>query len=198
MNPKKINGGLANLIDGETAIKAIDKVGKLANQNGISWAVCGGIAMAIYGSPRLTKDVDIVALQRLPINKIIGYLKQGGEHFTVETDKRTVPIDWILRNDDAKKLFEKAVKEAVWIDEMPVVAPEFLVIMKFIAGRFKDQEDAVFLLSQPDLVSREKVKNIIIEVFGQGAWFLAKHGYQRWYDLADGEIEAAKKDLRDS
>lgn len=198
MITKKINGGLADLIDGETAIKAIEIVGAMADQNGISWAVCGGIAMAVYGSPRLTKDVDIIGSKRLPIKEILGYLKQGGEHFTVETEKRTVPIDWILRNDDAKKLFEKALSEAVWIDDLPVVTPEYLVIMKFIAGRFKDQEDAVFLLSQPDLVNREKVKNIIIEVFGQGAWFLAKHGYQRWYDLADGEIEAAKKDLRDS
>ena len=198
MITKKINGNLADLIDGETAIKAIEIVGAMADQNGISWAVCGGIAMAVYGSPRLTKDVDIIGSKRLPVKEILGYLKQGGEHFTVETEKRTVPIDWILRNDDAKKLFEKALSEAVWIDDLPVVTPEYLVIMKFIAGRFKDQEDAVFLLSQPDLVNREKVKNIIIEVFGQGAWFLAKHGYQRWYDLADGEIEAAKKDLRDS
>jgi len=198
MITKKINGGLADLIDGETAIKAIKIVGAIADQNSISWAVCGGIAMAVYGSPRLTKDVDIIGSKRLPVKEILGYLKQGGEHFTVETEKRVVPIDWILRNDDAKKLFEKALNEAVWIDELPVVTPEYLVIMKFIAGRFKDQEDAIFLLSQPDLVNREKVKNIIIEVFGGGAWFLAKHGYQRWYDLADGEIEAAKKDLRDS
>lgn len=198
MITKKINGGLADLIDGETAIKAIEIVGAMADQHDISWAVCGGIAMAVYGSPRLTKDVDIIGSKRLPIKEILGYLKQGGEHFTVETEKRTVPIDWILRNDDAKTLFEKALSEAVWIDELPVVTPEYLVIMKFIAGRFKDQEDAVFLLSQPDLVNREKVKNIIVEVFGQGAWFLAKHGYQRWYDLADGEIEAAKSDLRDS
>jgi hypothetical protein len=198
MNARKINGGLADFIDGETAVKAIDVVGAMADQNGISWAVCGGIAMAIYGSPRLTKDVDIIASKRLPIKEILGYLKQGGEHFTVETEKRMVPIDWILRNDDAKTLFKKALNEAVWIDDLPVVTPEYLVIMKFIAGRFKDQEDAVFLLSQKDLVNREKVKRIIIEVFGSGAWFLAKHGYQRWFDLADSEIEAAKSDLRDS
>ena len=198
MITKKINGGLADLIDGETALKAIEIVGAIANKNGVSWAVCGGIAMAVYGSPRLTKDVDIIGSKRLPIKEVLGYLKQGGEHFTVETEKRSVPIDWIVRNDDAKKLFEKALTEAVWIDELPVVTPEYLVIMKFIAGRFKDQEDAIYLLSQPDLVNRETVKNIIIEVFGQGAWFLAKHGYQRWYDLADGEIQAAKNELRDS
>ena len=198
MNGRKINGGLANFIDGETAIKAIDVVGAMADQHGINWAVCGGIAMAVYGSPRLTKDVDIIASKRLPVKEILGYLKQGGEHFTIETEKRVVPIDWILRNDDAKQLFEKALNEAIWIDELPVVTPEYLIIMKFIAGRFKDQEDAIFLLSQKDLVNRDKVKAIIIEVFGSGAWFLAKHGYQRWFDLADGIIESSKSDLRDS
>jgi len=198
MISKKINGALSELIDGETALRAIRIVGELADANNISWAVCGGIAMAVYGSPRLTKDVDIIGSTRLPMKEILGYLKQGGEHFVVETEKRTVPIDWILRNDDAKKLFEKALNEAVWIDELPVVAPEYLVVMKFIAGRFKDQDDAVFLLSQPDLVDREKVKDIITEVFGRGAWFLARQGYQRWFDLADGEVESAKGELRDS
>ena len=130
--------------------------------------------------------------------EILGYLKQGGEHFTIETEKRAVPMDWILRNDDAKNLFGKALNDAVWIDELPVVTPEYLVIMKFIPGRFKDQEDAVFLSSQKGLVNRDKVKNIIIEAFGKDAWFLAKHGYQRWFGLADGEIKFAKSNLRDS
>ncbi len=61
-----------------------------------------------------------------------------------------------------------------------------MVILKFIAGRFKDQEDAVFLLSRSGLVNRNAIKENIVKSAGAIAWGLAKHGYQRWYDLADG------------
>lgn len=192
--------GLINLISGDDALQAIDIVRKLAVENEIDWAVCGGIAMAIYGSPRLTKFVDIIASKRLPLDKerIIGQLKQGGEHFIVETETREVPIDWILRNDDFKVFYQEALKDAVMIDGIPILTPEWLVVLKFIAGRFKDQEDAVYLLREKDLVNRDKIRELIIKVFGTNAWLLAKSGYQRWFDLADGNIERAEDGLRDS
>ncbi len=192
--------GLLNLISGDDALQAIGIVRQIASENEIDWAICGGIAMAIYGSPRLTKDVDIIASKRLPLEKerIIGQLKQGGEHFIVETETREVPIDWILRNDDFKAFYAEALNDAVIIDEIPILTPEWLVILKFIAGRFKDQEDAVYLLREKDLVDRSKIRKLITKVFGANAWLLAKPGYQRWYDLADGIIEQTSDGLRDS
>ncbi len=192
--------GLINLISGQDALQAIDIVRKMAVENDIDWAVCGGIAMAIYGSPRLTKDVDIIASKPLPLEKekIIGHLKQGGEHFIVETENREVPIDWILRNDDFKAFYQEALKDAVMIDGIPILTPEWLVILKFIAGRFKDQEDAIYLLREKDLVNRVKIGELITNVFGANAWLLANSGYQRWFVLADGNIERASDGLRDS
>ena len=84
------------------------------------------------------------------------------------------------------------------IDEIPILTPEWLVILKFIAGRFKDQEDAVYLLREKDLVNRNKIRELITVVFGANAWLLAKSGYQRWFDLADGNIEQTSDGLRDS
>jgi hypothetical protein len=192
--------GLINLISGDDALQAIDIVRKMAVANEIDWAVCGGIAMAVYGSPRLTKDVDIIASKRLPLAKdrIIGHLKQGGEHFIVATENREVPIDWILRNDDFKAFYREALKDAVIIDNIPILTPEWLVILKFIAGRFKDQEDAIYLLREKGLVNRDKIRELIIKVFGANAWLLAKSGYQRWFDSANGNIEQSNDGLRDS
>ena len=192
--------GLLNLISGDDALQAINIVRKMAVENDIDWAVCGGIAMAIYGSPRLTKDVDIIASKRLPLAKerIVGHLKQGGEHFIVETETRQVPIDWILRNDDFKAFYREALEDAVLIDGIPILTPEWLVILKFIAGRFKDQEDAVYLLREKDLVNRDKIRELITKVFGANAWIVAKPGYRRWFDLADGNVERASDGLRDS
>jgi hypothetical protein len=65
--------------------------------------------------------------------------------------------------------------------------------MEFIAGRFKDQEDAVFLLSRNGLVNRNLVKEHIIKSAGAIAWGLAKHGYQRWFDLADGRTHEEQR-----
>lgn len=83
---------------------------------------------------------------------------QGGERYLIKTNKKEVVVDWIIRKDEFKKLFAQALSEAVEINGVPILTPEWLVILKFIAGRFKDQEDAVFLLSRQDLVDRNLIK----------------------------------------
>jgi hypothetical protein len=193
-----------DFLDEESAKQAIEKVGTLAEENNIEWALVGGLAMSLYGSDRLTKDIDIIAARPLPVPKsqIAGQLRQGGERYLTPTDKKTVAVDWIIRRDEFRKLFEQALKEAVKIGGVPVLTPEWLVILKFIAGRFKDQEDAVFLLSRKGLVNRQLIKEKIVKLYGRAAWGLAKHGYQRWFDIADGksrsELEAASKGYIDS
>ncbi len=185
MTKRKIN---LDVIDEDSASQAVEIIGKLAEENGVDWALVGGLAMNLYGSDRLIKGIDVIADKRLPMpeNKIVGRLKQGGERYNTETNEKIVTVDWIIRNDEFKPLFKEALKAAVRINDVPVLTPEWLVILKFIAGRFKDQEDAVFLLSRNGLVNRDIIKENIIETAGAIAWGLAKHGYQRWYDLADG------------
>ena len=188
-----------DVIDEDSASQAIDIVSKIANENNIGWALVGGLAMNFYGSDRLTKDIDMISNQRLPIpkEKIVGQLRQGGERFQAETDKKTVSVDWIIRNDEFKAMFQDALSESVKINDVPILTPEWLVILKFIAGRFKDQEDAVYLLSRKGLVNREFIKEKIVKHFGLGAWSLAKHGYYRWFDLADGKIREDERNEKD-
>src|SRR4028118_95236 len=90
-----------NFLDDESAKQAIEKVGTLAEENNIDWALVGGVAMSLYGSDRLTKDIDIIASELLPVPKsqIAGQLRQGGERYHTPTDKKTVAVDWIIRND---------------------------------------------------------------------------------------------------
>jgi hypothetical protein len=183
------------LLDDESARQAIEIVGKIANQQGIDWALAGGLAVILYGSDRLTKDVDIIASQLLPAKlPVAGRLRQGGERYVVETEKRSTYVDWIIRGDEFKKLFQAALSEATTVSGVPILTPEWLVILKFIAGRFKDQEDAVFLLSRPGLVDRKSIREKIENHLGKPAWGLARHGYQRWYDLADGRRRDEERD----
>ena len=145
--------------------------------------------MGLYGSDRLTKDIDVIASKPLPVPpaQIAGQLRQGGQRYITRANDRTVAIDWIIRRDEFSGLFQQALNEAVKIGGVPLLTPEWLVILKFIAGRFKDQEDAVFLLSRKGLVDRKLIQEKITKLYGPAAWGLAKHGYQRLFDIADGK-----------
>lgn len=175
------------MLDEESGLEAIKKLSETAEKSDVSWAVAGGFAMYLYNSPRFTKDVDIVANKRLLLESH-GQLVEGGEHYEIEIEKRKVPVDWIVRSDSAKKYYEAALAEAFDFKGIPIITPEWLVIMKYIAGRFKDQEDSIFLLRQNKLVDRKKIKEKIIKIAGQEAWALVKVGLFRWFDIADGKI----------
>lgn len=196
MNRPKI---ILDVIDTDSASQAVEIIAELAEANGVNWALVGGLAMNLYGSDRLTKDIDVIADKLLPLpqSQIVGKLKQGGERFNAETAKKIVSVDWIIRSDVFKTMFGQALKSAVEIDGVPVLTPEWLVILKFIAGRFKDQEDAVFLLSRNGLVDRKAIKKNVVENAGEIAWELAKHGYQRWFDLADGRTREEERNEKD-
>ena len=155
--------------------------------------------MNLYGSDRLTKDIDVISDKVLPMSKekVAGQLRQGGQRYNIKTSKRDVPVDWIIRNDEFETLFAVALSEAVRINDIPILTPEWLVILKFIAGRFKDQEDAVFLLSRKDLVNRDVIKIKMIKHVGRMAWGLARHGYKRWFDVADGRSSEEEQNERD-
>ena len=184
------------LLDEESAIETIEKVAEFAEQNGVEWALVGGLAMVIYGNDRTTKNIDIIADRLLPLEKV-GDLVQGGERYLIKTSKKEVAVDWIIRKDEFRQLFAQALKEVVKINDVPILTPEWLVILKFIAGRFKDQEDAVFLLSRQDLVNRKLIKEHIIKHAGAIAWGLARHGYQRWFDLADGRSREEERNAKE-
>ena len=182
-----------DLLDGESATEAIKAVAEIAEDNDVEWALVGGVAMALYGSDRTTKDIDIIADKLLPLENQ-GLLRQGGERYLIKTNKKVVAVDWIIRKDEFKKLFQVALDEAVKMGDVPILTPEWLVILKFIAGRFKDQEDAVFLLSRKNLVNRHLIKKHIVKTVSPAAWGFAKHGYQRWYDIADGRTREEERD----
>ena len=89
----------ANLmIATDTGIEAAQKAGQLAAQEEIEWALAGGLAMHLYGSPRLTKDVDIIASRDLSLTPQ-HRLSFGGSSYTLQVGRYAVQIDWIVRND---------------------------------------------------------------------------------------------------
>lgn len=182
------------MIDTETGLAALDKIAEAAKKNNVEWALVGGVAMHLYGSSRLTKDIDVIASEVLDLEteKNLGF---GGKRYQVKIGKKEIPVDWIVRNDTARKFYERALKQAHKLSNgLPIITPEWMVILKYIAGRFKDQQDAVFLLKQKTLVDRKKIRKHITDTAGGEYWALVSSNLQRWYDLADGKITTEKED----
>jgi len=184
----------ANLmIATDTGIEAAQKVGQLAAQEEIVWAVAGGLAMHLYGSPRLTKDVDIIASRDLSLRPQ-HRLSFGGSSYLLQVGKYSVQIDWIVRNDGYQKYYRAALKDAIELSNgLRLVKPEWLVILKINAGRQKDLDDIVFLLKQAKLVDRPTVKQKVVATAGEDAWLAMLPNFRRLCDLADGNTKEPSK-----
>lgn len=180
-------------ISTDTGLEAAQQVGQLANQEEVEWAVAGGIAMYLYGSQRMTKDVDIIASQELSLTPQ-HRLSFGGSSYTLQVGKYTVQVDWIVRNDGYQEFYRRALKEAIGLPNgLRVITPEWMVILKFNAGRQKDLDDIVFLLKQEKLVDRPTVKQKVVETVGEGGWLTMLSGFRRLCDLADGNTKEPSK-----
>jgi hypothetical protein len=149
--------------------------------------------MHFYGSPRMTKDVDIIASNHLSLTPQHP-LTFGGSSYTLQVGKYNVQLDWIVRSDGYRELYRRALKEAITLPNgLRVVSPEWLVILKFNAGRQKDLDDIVFLLRQEKMVDRSRVKQKVVEVGGEWAWLSMLSGFRRLCDLADGRTTEPSK-----
>lgn len=172
--------------------KTVKALVKLADKNKIRVALCGGFAMHLYGSDRMTVDIDFLADAELPMPSE-GPLSFGG----VKYSRGKTPVDWIIRQDDQTFVYQKALAERIKKDGYPVLSPEWLAIIKLLAGRTKDQFDLLFLLRQPGLVNRAKVKLIVKVLFGVAA-FAIQDNMEAHYLEADLMSARDAKDLRHS
>lgn len=180
-------------ISTDTGVEAAQQIGQLANQEEIEWALAGGLAMHLYGSPRHTKDVDIIASKQLSLTPQ-HRLSFGGSSYTLQVGRYAVQIDWIVRNDGYERFYRAALNEAIDLPNgLSIVTPEWLVILKYNAGRQKDLDDIVFLLRQEKMVDRPTVRQKVIDTVGEGGWLTMMSGFRRLCDLADGNTKEPSK-----
>jgi hypothetical protein len=119
-------------------------VGHIADRGDAT--IAGGLAMQLWGSPRLTGDLDVVA------DEPLGYAGEPLSFGGVRTTESGIKLDVIVRNDEWRDLYVEAIDHAVDMDgvPLPVVTPEYLVAMKMVAGRGKDEEDVKYLVTMTD------------------------------------------------
>jgi hypothetical protein len=126
---------------------------------GVRWYLFGAQAAILYGVARLTADVDVtVQAGSRSTREIVAGLEAAGcmlrvadvEAFVERTRvlplvhaRTRIPVDVVLAGPGLEELFLARVEEHVVAGvRLPVVSAEDLVVMKILAGRPKDLDDA--------------------------------------------------------
>lgn len=149
----------------EVLDEAAREIASLAKAEDVDVALIGGYALQLYGSDRLTGDIDIVAseeLASLPGKKRLTF---GGVQST--TPLGGVPVDVVLREDAFIDLYDRALEAARRMRGVPirVVTPEYLAAMKLVAQRTRDKADLEWLIASRT-IDVHKARGLIRDLLG--------------------------------
>ena len=143
-------------LDPRDVEEAVSEVAELARSQDVDLALVGGVAMACYGSDRLTIDVDFAADMvpaGLPVLRTLSF---GG---IASRTRRDHPVDVIVRIDEYAELYAEAIGRSADVGlPVRVVTPSYLAALKMAAGRDKDELDLKTLLRLGVLDLRETRK----------------------------------------
>lgn len=144
----------------------LSKITELLDANGIEYAVCGGLSMAIHGFPRATMDIDILirseSLDRS--YEIVGELGFDIRGLDISFKERAVEIRRISKviGEDILSLDLLLVThqvEDVWANRqnvkfqgrvLSVVSRDGLIKMKSLAARPQDLADIHRIQNEED------------------------------------------------
>jgi hypothetical protein len=155
-------------IDPERINEIIALLERLSAKQGFKFALIGGVAIQYLGSDRLTKDVDVAA--DIPMDteghfSVVGPINFGGTAYQTPLGGK---LDYILRNDEFKELYSRAVDQAtVTKDGFPMATPNYLAAMKFVAhitdrkGSVNHIADLKWLLRQEGLVDIKETEAVV-------------------------------------
>jgi hypothetical protein len=129
------------------------------NNEKIEYALCGGLAMAVYAFPRATLDIDIL-IERETLAKVKKIAKELGFSFdaglitfkegSIQIYRLTkfdpdsgepLALDLVLITQDIKEVWE--TRQWITWDEgkIPVVSPQGLIKLKSLRFSGQDQDD---------------------------------------------------------
>ncbi len=153
---------------------------------GEGWYLFGAQAALVHGSRRLTADVDVTLLPgTVPATEVIARLRRQGfsprvadlEDFVVQTrvvavlhDDSAMPVDVVLGGPGLEALFlADAEPHDIEDVRVPVASPEHLVVMKLLAGRDKDLDDAAAVVraTRMNLATVQPLVESIAEGLGE-------------------------------
>lgn len=159
----------------------IKNIAKNLDKDKIPYMIIGGQAVLLYGTPRLTRDIDItlgIDTDKFPlIEKIcrkseLKMLPENPEDFAKETKvlpaentKLKIRVDFIFSSTPYEKQAIKRVKEvSIKSYSVKFASCEDVIIHKMFAGREIDNEDVRnILIKNRNKIDLKYVKNWLFE-----------------------------------
>lgn len=127
----------------------------------VEYALVGGLAVAVWGAPRATQDIDLL-IPPLELEKAKRCAREQG--FLLENPpqrfrdgmvlhrsskvvaEQLLMLDLILVDENTEAYWQKREKKSVDGRDLWVLSREALIAMKNAAGRPQDQADVLRLL----------------------------------------------------
>jgi hypothetical protein len=149
----------------------LDEYTELVNtldSEGIEYATCGGLALAVHGLVRATKDIDLLIrpedldaafsiakrrgfdIEGLPLNFDDGAMQLRRLSKIDPDTKLLVTVDFLLVTDRSKHVWEGRERVEWGSGSAWVVSKQGLIDMKKHAGRDQDIVDIKRLLEEED------------------------------------------------
>lgn len=132
----------------------------------VDYALCGGMAMAIYGSPRATLDIDILIQEDaldfvFELAKGLGYTIRGRDldfgpiqiRRVSKVDPETnelLTLDMLLVTNEIHDVWETRITAKLKDGKLIVVSRDGLITLKRRAGRPQDLADVAKLMEDND------------------------------------------------
>jgi len=140
------------------SVELLTALKKVLGPRRIRWYLFGAQAAVVYGSARVTMDVDVtISVATGRVRPLVDALLKGG--FASRTDdldaffqrsrviplfhkKNRMPLDLVVARDSLEAVFlDRAKQTDIGGVTVPVISPEDLVVAKLFAGRPRDLED---------------------------------------------------------
>ena len=151
------------------ALRLAQRAHEEAQRLGVRAAVCGGLAVQLYGFTRATNDIDFVADNFLLWPEVRRLTFGGAQYALWLPDGTKAPLAWIVRTDGYEELYQAALADAVPTDAgFWMVTPEWLVILKMFAQRGKDYLDMLWLLRADGLADRTLIVALLQQHLPRG------------------------------
>lgn len=146
-------------------LEELKKLSIKLDQAGIDYALCGGLAIAIYARPRATLDIDIMVEQDYfsetrKVAEGLGYtmssvmmeFNDGAVKLQrlSKVDKASSEyfiLDLLIVTPETKKAWDDRVKVEWEGCPLKVVSPQGLILLKSLRNSGQDKEDIEYLRS---------------------------------------------------
>lgn len=135
------------------------------NKEQVDYALCGGLAMAVYAFPRATLDIDILiepeslkktksVAERLGFNFDVGLMRFNEDTVQIYRLTKTSPdkgdtlmLDMLLVTPEMEAVWKSRQRVSWEGGELPVVSPRGLIELKSKRLSGQDQDDIMNLRS---------------------------------------------------